>query len=375
MMRFKQILFLYIVFTLPLFTSFISLENSSGVKTIVIDAGHGGKDGGCVGSLAIEKDIALSIALKMGKYIEEEFPDVKVIYTRKEDVFIELDERASIANRNKADLFICIHVNSGQAAAFGTETYVMGLAKTEANLRAAQRENASILLEDNYQEKYEDFDPNSPESYISMTLIQNAFLEQSLTFAAKVQQQFKERVGRRDRGVKQAPFLVLHRTTMPSVLIETGFLSNPEEQKFLVSEVGQDYIASAIYRAFKEYKLEIDEKLKAAEAQIAREEARSKEKDLISPVKKEGLIFKVQIATTSDKLELTPDNFNGLEDVEVYEAGGLYRYTVGNAPSFDVATSIREEIKKKGYQDAFVVAFLDGKRISVGEATRLLKNE
>lgn len=380
-MKFKQILFLYIVFTLPVLTSLTPATFKSGVQTIVIDAGHGGKDGGCVGSLANEKDIALAISLKMGAYIEEAFPDLKVIYTRKEDVFVELDERAHIANKNKADLFICIHVNSGQKSAFGTETYVMGPTKSEANLRAAQRENASILLEDNYLEKYEDFDPNSPESYIAMTLIQNAFLEQSREFAAKVQEQFRERVGRRDRGVKEAPFLVLHQTTMPSVLIETGFITNEEEQRFLVSEIGQDYIASAIYRAFKEYKKEMDERAGVVEASpepVRKEKAAAPEVrkpvNTVDAAHPKGPVFKVQIATTSDKLELTPSNFKGVENVEVYEAGGLYRYTVGNAASFADAASIREELKEKGYIDAFVVAFMDGKRISVGEATKLVKN-
>ena len=251
---------LFFLFCLTSFSQ--EVDENLGVKIVVIDAGHGGKDGGAVGSKSLEKDIALSIALKTGKYIEKNIKDVKIIYTRKTDVFIELHERAKIANRAKADLFISIHVDAfTNPGAVGTGTYVMGLAKTEANMRAAMRENEAILLEDNYQEKYENFDPNSPESYIAMSLQQSAFLNQSLEFAAGVQQQFRDRVGRTDRGVKQAPFLVLHQTTMPSVLIENGFISNPDEQNFLASELGQDYMASAIYRAFKEYKLSIEEKL------------------------------------------------------------------------------------------------------------------
>ena len=230
------------------------------LHTVVIDAGHGGDDVGCLGSNSHEKDIALSISLKLGAYLEEKFENLNVIYTRKTDVFVELGERARIANRAKADLFICIHANSASSSAFGTETFVMGNAKTDANMKAAQRENAAILLEDNYEEKYEDFDPNSPESYIAMTLIQSAYQSHSLAFAEKVQVQCRERVGRKDRGVKQAPFLVLHQTTMPSVLIETGFLTNASEEKFLMSELGQDYMASAIYRAFKEYKNELEGK-------------------------------------------------------------------------------------------------------------------
>jgi N-acetylmuramoyl-L-alanine amidase len=244
----------------------ITLLNSSStylprdfkVDVIVIDAGHGGHDDGTHGRLLKEKDVALKIALKVGSYIEKNFPDVKVIYTRKDDTYIPLDERAEIANKNKADLFICIHANANpNTKAFGTETFVMGLHKDESNLAIAQRENSVILLDENYQERYEGFD-NSPESYILFELTQTAFQENSLNFAQKVESQFKSRVGRTSRGVKQAGFVVLWRTTMPSVLIETGFLTNSTEEKFLAGEEGQDLIASGIYRAFKEYKSDVD---------------------------------------------------------------------------------------------------------------------
>ena len=244
----------------------ITLLNSSStyppkdykVDVIVIDAGHGGHDDGTHGRLLKEKDVALKIALKLGSYIEKNFPDVKVIYTRKDDTYIALDERAEIANKNKADLFICIHANANpNTKAFGTETFVMGLHKDESNLSIAQRENSVILMDENYQERYEGFD-NSPESYILFTLTQSAFQESSLNFASKVESQFRSRVGRTSRGVKQAGFVVLWRTTMPSVLIETGFLTNSTEEKFLAGEEGQDLIASGIYRAFKEYKSDVD---------------------------------------------------------------------------------------------------------------------
>lgn len=229
------------------------------VDVIVIDAGHGGKDYGTSGKISREKDIALKIALKLGAYIEKNIPDVKVIYTRKDDRYLALDERADIANKHKADLFICIHANANHnPTAYGTETYVMGLHKDESNLMVAKRENAVILLDENYHERYEGFDPNSPESYILFTLTQSAYQESSLRFAAHVEDQFKSRVGRVSRGVKQAGFVVLWRTTMPSVLIETGFLSNSPEEKFLASDEGQDLIASGIYRAFKAYKSEVD---------------------------------------------------------------------------------------------------------------------
>jgi N-acetylmuramoyl-L-alanine amidase len=229
------------------------------VDVVVIDAGHGGKDHGTSGKTIKEKDVALKIALKLGHYIEKNIPGVKVIYTRKDDRYLPLDERADIANRNKADLFICIHANANKnVRAFGTETYVMGLHVDDNNLAVAKRENSVILLDENYHERYEGFDPNSPESYILFTLTQSAYQTSSLSFAQKVEDQFKKRVGRVSRGVKQAGFLVLWRTTMPSVLIETGFLSNSPEEKFLATDEGQELIASGIYRAFKDYKVEVE---------------------------------------------------------------------------------------------------------------------
>lgn len=229
------------------------------VSTVVIDAGHGGHDPGTSGKKYKEKDIALSIALKVGKYIEQYVQGVKVIYTRKDDNYIALDQRADIANKNKADLFISIHVNSiPNNTTYGTETWVMGLHKSETNLEVAKRENSVILLDENYHERYEGFDPNSPESYILFSLTQDAYLESSLKMAEKIEKQFKTRVGRRSRGVKQAGFVVLYKTAMPSVLVETGFITNAKEEEYLGSEQGQDLIASGIYRAFKEYKFEVE---------------------------------------------------------------------------------------------------------------------
>ena len=245
----------------------ITLLNSSAtteradnvVGTVVIDAGHGGKDPGTHGVLMKEKDVALKIALKVGGLIEKNLPGVKVIYTRKDDRYLALDQRAAIANKNKADLFICIHANAvSKAEIYGTETYVMGLYKSEGNLDVAKRENSVILLDDNYEERYEGFDPNSPESNILFSIAQSAFQESSLKFADKVETEFKGRVGRRSHGVKQAGFWVLWRTAMPSVLIEVGFLTNQKEEKFLSDESGQNLIASGIYRAFKDYKTQVE---------------------------------------------------------------------------------------------------------------------
>ncbi len=226
---------------------------------VVIDAGHGGKDPGAVGTKAREKNINLAVALKAGKYISENLKDVKVIYTRDDDTFIGLAERAEVANKHKADLFISIHSNGMTDKRFsGAETYVLGQTMDEANLQVAMKENSVITFEQDYQTKYEGFDPNSVESYIIFSLMQNTYLKQSTEFATLIQDQFRTRVGRKDRGVRQAGFQVLWRTTMPSVLIELGFVTNPEEEKFLLSAQGQDYLASAIFRAFRDYKQAID---------------------------------------------------------------------------------------------------------------------
>ena len=257
----KRIFTLLFTFYFSVFSCFSDVPGKKTgykLRTVVIDAGHGGHDTGCLGSDSREKEVALRIALKLGKLIEANCPDVKVIYTRKTDVFIPLIERANIANRAKADLFICIHLNSGPKAAYGAETFVMGLHKSDDNLNVAKRENAAILLEDNYQKNYDGFDPNSPEANIIFSLYQNQFMTQSLSFAAKIQKQFKDNSKRYSRGVKQAGFLVLYKTAMPSVLIENGFLTNDNDQRFLSSDAGQASMASSIYRAFKSYKSELE---------------------------------------------------------------------------------------------------------------------
>ena len=236
----------------------------------MIDAGHGGKDPGCHGDLYKEKDVALAVALKLGKFIEDNFKDVKVIFTRKTDVFVELNERAAIANRNHADLFICVHCNSActlnkkthketcNQDAHGAETYVMGIQKDAGNLEVSKRENQSVLMEGDYKKNYDGFDPNSDEANIIFSFYQNVFKNQSSSLAAKIQQCYKEKAGRNDKGVKEAPFLVLWRTAMPSLLTEIGYLTNHKEEKFLGSENGQKYMASSIFRAFRMYKNEVE---------------------------------------------------------------------------------------------------------------------
>ncbi|MDB5281840.1 MAG: cell wall hydrolase/autolysin [Bacteroidota bacterium] len=269
-MRFKRILFVVYLFV----SAAAFAGNGFAIKTIVIDAGHGGKDPGAIGpGKTNEKDVALSVALKLGDLVQKNFPDVKIIYTRKTDVFIELHERADIANQAKADLFMAIHCNSSTSSGtYGTSTYVLGLHRTEANLEVAKRENAVILMEDDRDKNY-DFDPNTPQGHIMMSMKQNAFLDQSIDMASKIESQFETSAKRKSLGVKQAGFYVIYKTTMPSLLSEIGFISNPDEEKFLNSAKGQDLIANSLFKAFKEYKFQIEN---SEGEQFAYEQAKKK---------------------------------------------------------------------------------------------------
>lgn len=352
---------------------------NSAVNVVVIDAGHGGKDPGNLGTgryELTEKAVALNVSLKVGHYIEEEFPDVEVLYTRDTDVFIPLHERTAFANSHNADLFISIHCDAfTSSSAHGSGSYVMGPAKTEANLRMAQRENKAILLEDNHEENYGGFDPNSPEGLIVLSLRQNAHIHQSLSFAKAVQDQMRERVGRVDRGVRQAPFWVISFTTMPSVLIEMGFLTNPDEEDFLMSEKGQDYVASAIYRAFKEYKKNMDSvesTTKSTESVLIDNIPKPKNSEEIS---NKTVIFKVQLLSSSNRVAITPENFNGLKNVSEHNEDGIYKYRYGAATTYKGAKNLQKTVRKKGYRGAFVVAF-DGNnnRIALSKAIDLTKN-
>lgn len=230
------------------------------LRTVVLDAGHGGKDPGCLGRKTRESRVVLQLVLQLGRKIKQEMPETRVIYTRSTDHFVELAERSAIANRNKADLFISIHCNASPSShkVYGTETYTMGLHKTNGNLDVAKRENAVILKEDNYQQTYKGFNPNSPLAHIMLANYQHAFMGSSINFAEKVERSFRGNAERKSNGVKQAGFLVLWRTAMPSVLIETGFLTNPTEEDFLMSEHGQAEISTAIYKAFAQYKHELE---------------------------------------------------------------------------------------------------------------------
>lgn len=341
------------------------------IRTVVIDAGHGGKDPGAIGSgryKAAEKDIALNVSLLAGKYIKEAFPDVEVIYTREDDTFIELMERSLIANRAKADLFISIHCNANEKKEpIGSETYVMGLHKTEANMKVAMKENASILLEEGHELKYDGFNPSDPESMIALSIRQNIHLDHSLLFSSLVQKQFRDRVGRPDRGVKQAGFLVISYTTMPAVLVELGFLSNAAEEDFLQSSKGQDYMASAIYRAFKDYK----GMMEGVDSTPVMPEPAVITEDTPPVVIADGVRFKVQLATASQPLAPEPKNFKGLEGVEEHVGAGLYKYTVGNEATLEDARNVQKLCRDKGFDGAFIVAFKGGERIDLQEAVKL----
>jgi N-acetylmuramoyl-L-alanine amidase len=383
----KRIFILCIMISLLIPSAFLkSLDQTvvPKIHKIVIDAGHGGNDPGATGLNSKEKDIVLAIALKLGKMIEQTYSDVKIVYTRKNDEFVELYKRAQIANQNQAELFISLHCNASKnKEAYGSETWVMGLHKSEANLAVAKKENASILLEDDYLSQYDGFDPNSPEATAIFSLYQNAYLDQSLKFATSVQKQFKNFLGRYDRGVKQAGFLVLYRTTMPGVLIETGFVSNPEEEKYLISEKGQNSIATAIYNAFKEYW----ENIKPVTTQVSSINEAPPITEVISEVttenntdtatnnKDEVIIFKVQIASSSTKKPLDSPEFKGLKNIGVYFHQGAYKYTTGAVNTLEEALIIQKEAINKGFKDAFVVAFKNNVRIPPSEAIKFLKKD
>ncbi|TSA26373.1 MAG: N-acetylmuramoyl-L-alanine amidase [Bacteroidetes bacterium] len=334
---------------------------------VVIDAGHGGKDPGTVGRRTQEKYVTLSIALKLGTLIQRNFRDVEVIYTRDRDRFVELYERAAIANRNKADLFISIHANANDSKSLrGAETYIMGLHRSQANLEIAKLENAAILLEADYTAKYEGFDPNSDESYITFSLYQNANLDLSSQFAAAIQEQMKERVGLNDRGVRQAGFLVLYKTTMPSVLVEVGYLSNTEEENFLISERGQDYIASAIFRAFRSYKQEMENQQPTPRQVTGNPTAST------GSVNRNEVVFKVQLAASPDKISLSSSRFRGVKGIQEYNHNGMYKYTYGEETDLDKAQQLQARMQAMGFPDAFIVAFHNGERISLDRARELL---
>jgi N-acetylmuramoyl-L-alanine amidase len=369
-------------------------QTKSIVKTIVIDPGHGGKDPGNLGTKrykTTEKDVVLDISLRVGDYLKKAFPDLQVLYTRKDDSFLKLNERTEFANKNNADLFISIHCNANESnRPRGADTWVMGPHKNQANLKVAQKENASILLEDNYQEAYGSFDPNSPETYLALSLRQNVHLNESLILAQMIQDEFRTRVGRIDRGVKQSGFYVISFTTMPSVLIETGFLTNPDEEDFLNSEKGKDYMASAIYRAVKKYIISVEnipdnevitlsstgtvQNVKDKKHEYDTEQEIETENIPEQPVASaiDGqLNYRIQLLISTQKISIKEADFRGLDPISVVQVGEVYKYYYSRVGNYSEAKHLRDVAVKSGFKEAFVVSFKDETRIDLQEALTL----
>ncbi|WP_290832684.1 N-acetylmuramoyl-L-alanine amidase [Flavobacterium sp.] len=363
--------------------TFCSSVNAQTDKFVVtLDAGHGAHDFGATYHGHVEKNIALKVALKVGQILEKN-PNIKVIYTRKTDVFIDLVERANIANRADANIFVSIHCNANKnTVPDGTETYVMGLTKNASNLEAAKKENSVITLEKDYQQKYEGFNPNAPESLMGMTLMQEEFLENSIALAGKIQDNFKDYMGLKSRGVKQAPFMVLHKAYMPRVLIEMGFISNREEGARLDSEQGQDDVALGIAEAIVSYKREFfgeepnEPKIEKPVRRIVEKPVEVIQTETVVENKEmpkadeNGIIFKVQLSASSKNLELVPSNFKGLQNVTSLFENGLYKYMYGSTSSHETAKSLLQEAKSKGFSSAYLIAFKDGKSINIQDAIK-----
>ncbi|MHB9055178.1 MAG: N-acetylmuramoyl-L-alanine amidase family protein [Paludibacteraceae bacterium] len=334
--------------------------------TVVIDAGHGGHDTGATGRFSKEKNINLAVSKKLGNLISENYPDVKVVYTRTTDVFLTLQERADIVNRNKADIFFCIHTNAtGGASANGTETYILGLHKTKSNLEVAMSENSVMTLEEDYQTRYEGFDPNSVDSYIIFELMQDKYLDQSLRMASLIENQFRK-ASRYSRGVRQAGFWVLHKSAAPSVLVELGFISNPSEERFLNTENGKDQLSKAIFNAFEIYKRDYDKK--SGKTLIPKDIPVYKA-DKADSVEQDKVVYKIQLFALEKKIRPNSHEFKKLADVDYFREGNYYKYTYGEEFSFKKIEALRKTIAGK-FPNAYIIAFKGNQKITIGEALK-----
>jgi len=390
----KTFFYLVLVCSLALFSAstvlgkfyFTGSTEEKRISVVVIDPGHGGKDFGASVGNAKEKDIVLDLAMRLGNSIKTKYPEIKVIYTRTKDVFIPLYDRANIANKNKADLFISIHVNgTDKTSVQGTETFVLGQHRSKDNLEVAKKENSVILLEDDYNTKYEGFDPNSPESYIMFELVQDEYLEQSVLLASAIQNQFRQHANRIDRSVKQAGFLVLRQTTMPSVLIEVGFISHPNERNYLVSVKGKTMLSTSIFNAFIDYKKKIENKssftvhtetgnVKSSAPSVNSESKNSAETNIKTVETKTGesvinssIFFTVQIAASAKKMETTSSNFKGEKNIFRIDAKDISRYYSGKFQTLKEAENEKNRIQRK-FPESFIVAFENNELISVKKA-------
>ncbi len=355
-----------------------AIKASQGIRKIVIDAGHGGRDPGNLGTGRYkkhEKDIALDVALQIGNLLKQELPDVQIVYTRNSDKSVELHERTSLANREKADLFVSIHCDALVGSnALGSSSYVMGKDHSDENLRVAQRENSVIFLEDNYDQNYEGFDPSKPETYIALTLYQNHFQHQSIMLAQFIQNEIKNETGRKDRGVKQQPLWVTSRSAMPAVLVELGFLTTASEEDFLQSEVGKTKMAKGLAKAIVKFKKESDKLIISKPVKDSNEVASeniNKEKVELSNSLENEVVYKIQIKSSANELKVTDPFFKWVKDeLEMYGEKGNYKYTVGRYNSYAEAQKQANTLRKSGYKDAFVVAFKNNKRIDINEARK-----
>ncbi len=368
---------------------FLSIQAEGRDFTVVIDPGHGGRDPGAVGRKGKEKNINLNVALKLGKLIQDNHKDVRIVYTRQKDVFVTLDKRAQIANNAKADLFISIHTNSvarGRTVR-GTETYTLGLHRTDDNLEVAKKENSVILIESDYEQRYAGFNPNSAESYIIFEFLQDKNMEKSVDLATHIQRQFKTTAKRIDKGVHQAGFLVLRETTMPGVLIELGYISTPDEERYLLSETGTNALAKSIYQAFASYKRQhhsIPSESNKPSLAPAKEPRPSqsapktnKETPTPAPRQKQTTqgqpVFKIQILTSDKKISTKSKTFKGLSPIGCYQEKGLYKYTYGDNTDYNKVLRTKRQIASK-FKGAFIIAFKNGKKIDVNQAIKEFKN-
>ncbi len=408
-MRRHRYYILYTFICLWLLSSPLCISNSWAKDfVVVIDAGHGGHDPGAVGKISKEKNINLNVALKLGSMIKKNCDDVKVIFTRTKDVFIPLNRRAEIANNAKADLFISIHTNAlaNNRTAKGASTWTLGLAKSDANLAVAQRENSVILYESDYKTRYAGFNPNSAESYIIFEFMQDKYMEQSVHLASLIQKQFRHTCKRVDRGVHQAGFLVLKASAMPSILVELGFISTPEEERYLNSEEGTGTLAKGIYRAFLTYKKEHEIRLTGVSRTIIPDDEEMSENELAAQQPKEEkpdsapdqtelvaqakpqqrpitvesatnngeITFKIQILTSSSPLTKNDKRLKGLKDVDYYKEKGLYKYTYGASTDYNKVLRSKRAITDK-FKDAFIIAFRDGEKMNINAAIAEFKKK
>jgi N-acetylmuramoyl-L-alanine amidase len=354
--------------------------------TVVLDAGHGGHDPGNLGNGYKEKDIALKIVLAVGAILEKE-SGINVVYTRKTDKFIDLYVRGKIANEADADLFVSVHCNSHNSEANGTETFVLGLHANRQNFEVAKAENSVIYLEEDYETNYAGYNINSPESFIALTILQEEFLDQSITLAKKIQSNFTKKLKRKNRGVKQAGFIVLHQTFMPSVLVEVGFLTYKPEGRYLNSASGQIEIAQSISKGILEYKKSVEENVGSdfsfeasknndtADLTKQTKDTLSEENNTSKFIGEESkIMFKVQIAAGASKLKLTPSNFKGLKSLSIEPHQNIYRYLFGETTSYKEAQKLRQQAVNAGYSAAFIVAYSNGKRTSISEVLKSVSN-